>query len=653
MKELIIKLVNGIELKDVDRGDRSLVDELVRKHIAKVNKNMVRLDSKYKAGVVDVNRNGVGFLDVLGSNLKDLKIEREHLGGAIRGDLVIAKRIFSKKGRPSAQVVYVLEKQFDYSIVYLSKIKDKIFAINIKNEMILELAGVTQKSLKELPKNALLKINNYTGVIEEVLGVLDDSRVDEKISLALYNKKELFSKKAEDEAKSYGDFVDKSMYRERIDLTHLNFCTIDPNDAKDFDDAIYYDIEKNELYVAIADVSEYVAFNSSIDKEAKERGFSIYFPHKAIPMLPRALSENICSLKPDEDRLAFTFKITFDENFNVKDEKLFNAVINSKRRFTYDEVDEYLAGKSDFFKPIDKEVLKFLLPLSKITEKLKERRLKKGFDFRSDDVRLILDENLKLLESHLESETPSHSLIEDCMLLANKAAAKMFDFGIFRIHEAPSLERIDDLLSDLSYIGIYPDRECADIHELVESLQRVAESKGLSEFVDKLIIKAQKQAKYASENIGHFGLGFDCYTHFTSPIRRYSDLTLHRLLKSILSNPKQKEFILKNIESLTAKISDLEREAVKVEWDFMDRVFARYSKDNLGENFEAVVTDTDRNPVCKITSGILKGARVFLSDKSRVELFDSLIISLIDSNVATAKIYATVIENRGLNIKEA
>jgi ribonuclease R len=649
LKELLIKVINGIELKDIERKDRSLIDELVRKHILKVNKNVIKLDSKYKAGTVDVNRNGVGFLDVLGSNLKDLKIERENLKGANRGDLVIARRVFTKRGRPSAEVVYILEKQFDSTVVYLTKIKEKIVAINIKNEMVIELNGITQKSLRELPKNALLKINNYTGVIEEVLGVLDDSRVDEKISLALYNKKEFFSKKAEDEARSYGNSVDKSMYSDRVDLTDLPFCTIDPNDAKDFDDAIYYDIEKNELYVAIADVSEYVTMNSAIDREAKERCFSIYFPHKSIPMLPRSLSENICSLKPDEYRLAFTFKLTLDSDFKVKSQKLFNAIIKSKRRFTYDEVDEYLAGKNDFFKPIDEEILKYLIPLSKATRVMKNRRLKSGYDFQSDEVRIVLDENLILRDSTLESETPSHSLIEDCMLLANQSAANMFDFGIFRIHEEPKPDKIEELLSNLSYIGIYPEGESSSVHKLIESIQKVAKDKKLSQFVDKLIIKAQKQAKYSSENLGHFGLGFEAYTHFTSPIRRYSDLTLHRLLKSILFDERQKEFILKNIESLTAKISDLEREAVKVEWDFMDRVFARYANEHLNEIFDATVTDTDKNAICKVTSGILKGARVFLVDKKGIELFDSIKISLVDSNIATAKVYGSVVENLGLN----
>jgi len=645
----MIKLVNGMKLKDVPRDSQDLIDKLVRSKILKTKKDEVKFDSKHRVGIVDVNRTGTGFLEVLGYKVKDLIIEKENLKNANRGDLVIAKRIFTKNRRPSCVVVEVLKKQFDYSVVYLQKVKDKIVGINIKTELPMELTTATQKSLKKLPPLTVLKINNYTEIIEDVLGVLTDPSIDEKISLALFNKKEEFSNEAELEAKSFGDFVDKSMYSDRVDLTHLPFCTIDPNDAKDFDDAIYYDIEKNELYVAIADVSEYVYPDNNIDKEAKLRCFSIYLPHKSIPMLPRSLSENICSLKPDEDRLAFTFKISLNDNFEVVKEELLNTVINSKRRFTYDEIDEYLDGKSDFFKEVDKEVLKFLFPLYEVTKKLKKRRLKKGYDFRSDEVRVELNEKFTLIDSKIEDETASHSLIEDCMLLANRAAAKVFDFGIFRIHEEPSEAKIDELLDNLGQIGIYPNDTYKDLHSLVLSLQKEAERKDLSKFVDKLIIKSQKQAKYSSENIGHFGLGFKDYTHFTSPIRRYSDLTLHRLLKANLRNDKkQREYLLRNIESLTARISDLEREAVKVEWDFLDRVFVRWAIENIGVRIDGVITDTDRNPICKIDNGILNGARVFLIDKSELDLFDNVTIEIVDCNLATAKIYGEIIENRGL-----
>lgn len=647
----MIKLIRGVDSKDIPRKDQELVDELVRLKVLKYKKHEIKFDEKYRVGKIDISRTGKGFLETIGKKQKDLLIEPENLAGANRRDLVIAKRIFGKKGRPSAKVVYILEKEFSHIVVYLSKINEKVVGINVKSEMAVELTA-TQKSLKKLPLGTVLKIDNTTGIITEVLGVLSEPSVDEKISLALFNKVEFFSEDAEAEASSYGDFVDKSMYPNRRDLTHLPFCTIDPNDAKDFDDAIYFDIEKRELYVAIADVSEYVTQNSYIDKEAYSRCFSIYFPHKSIPMLPRKLSENICSLKPNEDRLAFIFKITLDDKLKVVKEELFDGVINSKKRFTYARVDEFLAGKFENLEEAEKEVLKFLLPLYEMTSKLKTRRLKKGYDFASDEVRMILDENLKLVDSHIEEETPSHSLIEDCMLLANKAAAKKFEVGIFRTHEEPDSEKIENLLNDLATIGIFAKGESETLHKLIESIQDDAKRKNLSKYVDKLIIKAQKQASYTFHNVGHFGLGFTHYTHFTSPIRRYSDLTLHRLLKAIIrGEAKQEEFLLRNMESVTVKVSELEREAVKVEWDFLDRVFARWAEKNIGKVVKAVVTEPDRTPIAKIEDELATGARVFLLDEREVELFDHLSVEIIDVNIASARIYGRVIENRGLDIE--
>ncbi len=648
----MIKLIHGVAIKDIARKDRELIDELVRLKILKNKKNVLKLDAKCRVGKIDISKNGTGFLETLGvKKQKDLVIEPKNLKGANRRDLVIAKRIFSKKGRPSAKVVYILEKEFSYSVVYLSKVNERIVGINVKSEIAIELTA-TQKSLKALPLNTILKIDNTNGAISEVLGVLDDPSVDEKISLALFNKTEFFTKEAEAEATSYGNFVDKSMYPDRVNLIHLPFCTIDPNDAKDYDDAIYFDIEKRELYVAIADVSEYVTINSNIDKEAYQRCFSIYFPHKSIPMLPRKLSENICSLKPNEDRLAFIFKITLDENLNVTKEELFDGIINSKKRFTYGRVDEFLAGKFDNLEDIEKEILKFLIPLYEITVQLKKRRLKKGYDFASDEVRMILDKKFKLTDAKIEEETPSHGLIEDCMLLANRAAAKKFDLGIFRTHEEPDNEKIEDLIDKLSMIGIFVNEEVSSLHRLVELIQADAREKNLSKYVDKLIIQAQKRASYTYNNIGHFGLGFKHYTHFTSPIRRYSDLTLHRLLKAIIRRDNRlEEFLLRNMESVTLKVSDLEREAAKVEWDFLDRVFARWAKENIGKIVKAVVTEIDRTPIAKIEGELTSGARVFLiHDKDEVELFDHINIEITDSNIATAKIYGNVIENRGLDI---
>jgi len=638
-KEFILKLIRGIDKKDVPREYLPLVDDLIRHKIVKLKRNIYKISSKYRVGILDIARNGNGFLEILGVKAKDLLIEPQDLNGAGKGDLVIAKRLFGRAGRPKGRVVYILEKAFKFSVAYFKK--EVGLFLNVKNETPVGVKA-SKKSLRELPPNTVVKVDNESGIIVEVLGVLDDPKVDEKISLALYDKKEEFSPQAELEANAYSDEIYLELYPDRIDLTSLSFCTIDPVDAKDHDDAIYFDTSSKTLYVAIADVSEYVQPMGAIDKEAKERGFSIYLPHKSIPMLPRKLSEGICSLKENKKRLAFVSKITLDEENEVIKEELIEAVIESKRRYSYEKVDLFLEGKLEEIDEVDEEILKWLLPLHKVTKSLRKKRLQRGFEFLNPEIKQILDENGELVATKIETETPSHALIEDCMLLANKATAKLFDYGIFRTHEEPSMDKIEELLEELANVGIFT-KEYNTIHELFLFIQQEAQKLGIKEYVDKLLIRSQKQAGYTAENFGHFGLGFEKYTHFTSPIRRYSDLTLHRLLKALLKkDQKQLDFILRNIEPLTVRISELEREAAKVEWDFMDRKFARWAKKRVGERFKAVVTETQNSLIAQLDDEI-KGARLFL-EYEEVELFEKVIVEIIDANIATTKIYARVIE---------
>lgn len=642
MKDFLLSLLDGVALKNVPPLFLSHFNTLIQLNILTKKGELFLLDFPYIVGKIDVAMNGTGFLTPIETTrAKDILVEASGLKGAMRGDMVIAKRLPNKRGsRAKAVVAYILQRAFAKSIVYTKMHKGKVVGANIKNESIFEMPA-SQKSLKQLPLGTVLKIDNVTNAIEEVLGVLDDPHVDEKISLALFDKVEFFSNKAEEEAKSHGDSVEKSYYPERVDLTHLPFCTIDPVDAKDFDDAIYFDVTNTTLYVAIADVSAYVFEKGPIDKEAYERGFSIYFPHKAIPMLPRALSENICSLKPNVDRLAFTFKITLDP-FTCKPikEELFESIIHSHKRYTYEQIDLFLEGKTSNADAVDKTILKYLLPLHTLTQRLRDQRLENSFSFRSSEVRMRLDANQNLLSTTIETETPSHGLIEDCMLLANKAAANKLGFGIFRTHESPSLERMESLLNDLALIGIRV-KLSSDIPKMIRSIQTQADSLNLREEVDKLIIKSQKKAIYEPENKGHFGLGFDSYTHFTSPIRRYSDLTLHRLLKAKIANDTKKlTFLLKDIDALCESISALERESDRVAWDYMDRKFARYMALHVGDNFKAIVVETEQNPIAKLEDTML-GARIFLLDHD-VSLLQRIEIKIVESNIATTKICARV-----------
>ena len=602
------------------------------------HKGKAYLNNGFITGRLDINARGVGFIEVFSDKpMRDIVVESKNLGGAHLGDIVVAHLLSNKKSRQSAKILAVLEPANETSLVYLKRFGQAVLGVNIQNGLSLALKA-SQKSLKALPLGTLLKINNANNEITEVLGLITDPNIDEKISLAIYNKKDEFTPACEDEARAWGDTVDPSMYKERVDLQHLPFCTIDPDDAKDFDDAIYYDTSKNELYVAIADVSEYVSAFSATDKEAKNRCFSIYFPHKSVPMLPRALSENICSLRPDEPRLAFTFKISLNDDLSVKKEELFSAIIKSKKRFTYNEVDKILENKSG----CEQGILDWLLPLHKITQKLKQIRLKKGFDFRSKELKMSLNDDGLIANTHFESETPSHALIEDCMLLANKAAAKMISKGVFRNHAPADIKKINFLLDDLAALGIEAQYE-SDLAAMIAKIQSKANELGIREDADKLIIKAQKRAEYSHTSSGHFGLGFETYTHFTSPIRRYSDLTLHRLLKAQLAkDDKLYNYLLEGIEATCEELNIKEREADKVAFDFMDRKFARWAEQNIGKDFICYISEISEPLIARLDDE-LKGARIILPNFT-CPLLSRVRVRIISSDIASAKIIGKVVE---------
>ncbi|EIX6117745.1 VacB/RNase II family 3'-5' exoribonuclease [Campylobacter jejuni] len=634
MKEFLNSLSYGISSHEVSNEFKQILRELLANHIIKEHKNKYYLNNGFAFGVLDISSKGTGFLQCFDESFKkDLLIENKNLKGANYKDIVAVKLLPLKKKRPSAKVILVLKRANETSLVITKRYGEAVLGMNIKTGLSTALKA-SQKSLKALPLGTVLKIENENNNIIEVLGHIHDESIDEKISLALFNKNNEFSDACIKEALANGDSVDASMYENRMDLRALPFCTIDPIHAKDFDDAIYFDTQKREIYVAIADVSEYVYAYSAIDKEARNRGFSIYFPHIAIPMLPHPLSENICSLKPHLDRLAYCFKITLDHENKVIKEELFEGIINSKRRFNYDEVDEILVQKPDL------KELSWLYELFEITKNLRKMRLKNAFEFRTEELRMNLDENLSLKSTVFEKDTPSHNLIEDCMLLANKAAAKLIDIGVFRNHLSADTRKIDKLLNELRELGIDVNFK-PNLPELIRDIQALADELNLRAEVDKLIIKAQKKAEYSSVNAGHFGLGFDKYSHFTSPIRRYSDLILHRLLKAKQKNDEKLfNYLLLNIESTCENLSALEREADKVAFDFMDRKFARWAAKNIGKKFKALVVQNDGVCIAKLDDEI-KGADIILYD-THANLLENVEVQIMEADIVMAKIYAKI-----------
>ncbi|MDQ1340055.1 MAG: ribonuclease, partial [Campylobacterota bacterium] len=506
MKHLLLKLVQGVEKKELSKEELKELKELISEKIIK-DGNYFKFNSDYRVGKVEIIRSsGVGFLSQMGTDQKDLVIEKGDLNGARQDDIVIAKRDFKKRGRPGAKVIFIAERAIEFTICYLKKKDDMVLAYELKTGEKIPLK-TKQKALRPLPDMTVIKVDNFKQDVCDVLGVLTDPKVDEKISLAYAKRDEEFSSRILKEVKSYGSSVDKNLYQNRKDLTNISLITIDPKNAKDYDDAIFFDKEKYELFVAIADVTSYVHPFSATDEEAKNRGFTIYFPHKSIPMLPRELSENLCSLVENQDRLSFVFKIKLNkETLEIQNYELFEAVINSKKRYTYERVDEiFEGGKKD---KKDEEFFEFLKPLSQITEKIRKKRLLKGFDFDNVEIRLEMDEELNLVSTYEEKQTLSHRIIEECMLLANKCAAAYFNEGIFRIHQAPDGKSIKQLIESLKEIGIEP-RFHDNIHDMIIEVQKEAAKLDLKSQVDSLIIRSLKRAEYSYQNFGHFGLGFD------------------------------------------------------------------------------------------------------------------------------------------------
>ncbi|MDD2652767.1 MAG: ribonuclease R [Sulfurimonas sp.] len=641
MKSLLIRLTHGLDEQDIAKDELEYVNDFFAKEYITKKDTLYKFNSKYRAGTLGLIQNGTAYLNVIGEYVHDLYIEDVESTKATEGDLVIVQRLLGKRGTPSGKIVEIVGRAQTYSVAYIVVKEGRKSLVDLKTDFPIGIE-ISPQELNSYNQGDVFKINNQDLTIMECLGNIKDPLIDEKIVLAQFNKHDAFSEEVLELSRSFKE-VDASLYPKRVDLRKLPFCTIDPVTAKDFDDAICYDEETTTLYVAIADVSEYVTPFGAIDNEAIYRSFSIYLPHRSIPMLPRELSETLCSLQPHKDRLAYVFEMKLDlGTLEVSSSKVYEAIIHSQRRFNYEEIDAYFEGALQPKNVSEEIIFASIDKLRVITDALREKRLKVGYNFRSHELEMFIDEQTNIVSTTYAEETPSHALIEDCMLLANKEAAKRFKKGIFRIHEPPSQMKLQNLYQELAGIGMFIDIK-KSLKETIEQMQKQAAEMGISSEVDTLIIQSQMQARYAPINAGHFGLGFEEYTHFTSPIRRYSDLIVHRLLKAIANkDTEQGSYVLRNIESLCMSVSEKEREAATVEVEFMARKFARWANEHLGEVFQARVTATD--PFFKAElHDTLQGARFLIIHSMNATLFDDVKVRIDKVDIAKAKIYGSVV----------
>jgi len=641
LKSLLIRLTHGLSEQDVLEEEQESIKNWLAKNYLTHKNNIYKFNSKYRAGVLGLVQKDTAYLHVVGENVKDLYIAEGDLGVATEGDLVIAKRLLGKPGKAGAKIVEIVGREQTYSVACIIKKESHLTLVDLKTQYPIG-AEMTQEELLSYEVGDLFKIDNQENAILEKIGNISNPLADEKIVLAQFNKHEEFDKETLKIARSFKP-VDASLYPKRKDLRALTFCTIDPVTAKDYDDAIYWDDKNTTLYVAIADVSEYVEPFGALDSEAIYRSFSIYLPHKSIPMLPRELSETLCSLQPHVNRLSYVFEIKLNlTTLEIVHSDVYEAIIHSDRRFNYEEIDLFFEGKLQAQNPQEKKIFAWIKKLRVITDRLKALRLEKGFEFHSAEISMELDEDTNLLSTTVAEETPSHGLIEDCMLLANKEAAKRYKRGLFRVHEPPSQAKLQILYQELAGIGIQIEIKNT-IKETITQIQKQAREMDLESEVDTLIIRSQMQARYSPINVGHFGLGFEEYTHFTSPIRRYSDLIVHRLLKAINAKDTQEQsYVLRNIESLSMQISEKEREASIIEVEYKARKYARWAQNNLHKEFKARVTATDPELRAEIHDEIM-GAHLYFSLHADVSLFEDIIIRIDKVDIYKARIYAAFV----------
>ena len=503
--------------------------------------------------IVGVFENNLSFGFVRPRNSpKDIYIPKKLIRGAKTGDLVAVKVDFwgDEERKPEGAIVSILGSPKDTEALISSLLLNERIEEKFPNEVLQEL-----------------------------------DKIDEDISDELKNRK---------------------------DLRHLDIITIDGSDAKDLDDAVY--VEKTEdgykLFVSIADVSYYVKENTELDTEALKRGNSIYLVDRVIPMLPRKLSNNLCSLNPNEDKLTFTVEMDLDKRGKVIKNDFYKSVIKSKYRMTYENVNTILEKNEeseeykvlyDKYRKID-EMLKNMLELSKIIRNNKKRR--GSIDFELPEIKVVLDENKAVKDIVLRSRGEAERIIEDFMVIANETVAEKLFWeeipAIYRVHEDPDKAKVQALNETLIKFG-YSLKGLEEIHP--GKFQNIIErTTGLPEgyLIHKLILRAMQRARYANKNLGHFGLASKYYLHFTSPIRRYSDLIVHRMLgRSIekFMNEKEKAKYGANFEAIASSISRTERVADKLEEDSVKIKLIEYMQDKIGQVYVARLSGMNKNKI--------------------------------------------------------
>lgn len=556
-------------------------------------------------GTIKRHPDGFGFFIPEDLEHPDVYIPRHSMEGIMTNDKVVVEA-FPEKGtdRFRGEIVRILTRGTKTVVGRFFQMNDKVGLIKDEGkgwgqDLKIKLEDSLGAKDKELVAAEILTYpeqgKSFTGRISEIIGDALDPLTDIKRVILTNNIPFEFSKATIEESSKYKDVPEEKDFKDRVDLRDKNLITIDGATAKDFDDAVYVETttEGFLLYVAIADVSHYVRPGSSIDREAYERGTSVYFPNFVVPMLPEVLSNGLCSLNPHVPRLCLVSEMLFDFTGEMKSSKFYEAVMESKARVTYGEAQEIIDGN-----PIEKfsHVQESILRLSDLAKILMGKRFKEGsLDLEIPETELVIDGAGVPIDIQRNERLFSHRLIEEMMLAANVAVAKFFSEkeipAIYRIHESPNEMAIKVLEKYLANFGGKTKLGQGKLQKRLTRALEEFENRPESQILNILTLRSMSQAKYSNNNLGHFGLGFDFYTHFTSPIRRYPDLIVHRLIKSqVMKNSPYRLMSDDDLASAGTILSAAEQRSVKAERQVQSIKKARFMQKFVGQEFDGMIS---------------------------------------------------------------